>query len=228
MSSPATAGPWRASLDVRAAGVDQFSPLWLWTMNGIIRTVGGRGVLAMLKLSDNPPVLGLLARSVREFPGRWWVGHTRARSEKALAWDLVHREIGYFLPMVERTRFSGGRKRRVVLPLFPSYVFICGDDDARQAAMMTNRLCQMIEVADQAALVTELSAIEKAVAGKAELDLHPFAALGQRCRITAGAFRGVAGVVVRRRGQVRLVLQVSLLGQGVSMETDADLLEPVD
>jgi len=182
----------------------------------------------MLKIDDNPPMLSPVAPNLRQLQGRWWVGHTRARFEKAFAWDLHRMEVGYFLPMVRRTKVSGGRKRESLAPLFSSYVFFCGDDEVRYRAMTTNRLCQTIIVPDQERFRSELSAIEIALAGEAVLDLYPFAAVGQRCRIKAGPFEGTEGVVIQRDRAWRLVLHVSILGQGASMEVDADLLEPVD
>jgi len=182
----------------------------------------------MLKLSDNPPVLSPGTESLAELTGQWWVAHTKSRFEKAFAWDLARRDIGYFLPMIEQVRMSGGRKRRVLAPLFSSYVFFCGDEDARYTAMTTHRLCQAIEVLDQESLVAELLAIEKAVQGKVKLDPYPRLTQGARCRVTAGAMRGVEGVVIRRDKLARIVLQVSILGQGAVMEIEADLLELID
>jgi len=182
----------------------------------------------MLKMSENPPCVSPAAESLGVFTGRWWVAHTKARFEKAFAWDLVHRGIAYFLPLIQRVRMSGGRKRRVLMPLFASYVFFCGSEEDRYRAMATNRLCKTIAVSDQAGLVGELTAIERALAGKAQLDPYPFAAVGQRCRIAAGPFRGLEGVVVQRTKPARLVLGISILGQGAVMEIDADMLEPVD
>lgn len=182
----------------------------------------------MLKLSENPPMLHPAEADVCALAGRWWVGHTKARFEKAFAWDLLRRDMSYFLPLIERVRVTAGKKRRVLMPVFPSYVFFCGADEDRVAALTTNRLCQAIEVVDQQKLVSELAAIERALAGQAELDRYPFAAEGNRCRVTAGPFEGIEGVVVKRAGTARLVLQVSILGQGASMEIDTDLLEPVD
>lgn len=182
----------------------------------------------MLKLSDNPPILGPAAKGVTDFTGRWWVAHTRARCEKALAWDLYRRGIGYFLPLVERITVSGGKKRHVLMPLFPSYVFLCGTEEDRYGAMTTNRVCQTLDVNDQGGLIGELTAIEKALAGKAELDLYPFAVEGQRCRIVKGPFEGLEGVVVYRKQVARMVLEVGILGQGASLEIDGDLLQPVE
>lgn len=182
----------------------------------------------MLKISENPPILPPEVKTVSELTGQWWVAHTKSRFEKAFAWDLLRRGIGYFLPLVERVRISGGRKRRVLAPLFPSYVFCCGSEEDRYAAVKTGRICKAIHVSDQDTLVKELVTIEKALNGEAELNLHPHAAVGRRCRIAAGPFKGLEGVVVKHRKLARLVLEVSILGQGASMEIDADLLEPID
>ena len=182
----------------------------------------------MLKMSENPPILAPEIRSITDLSGRWWVAHTRARFEKAFAWDLLRRDVAYFLPMIERVKVSGGRKRHVMAPLFASYVFFCGSEEDRYAAMATNRLCTTIEVADQDLLVAELDALQKALEGKAELDPYPFAVEGQRCRVTAGPFAGAEGVVVQRKNLTRLLLGVSILSQSVAMEVDADLLEPIE
>jgi transcription antitermination factor NusG len=166
--------------------------------------------------------------SVADVQGTWHVAHTKARFEKAFAWDLHRKGIAYYLPMIERVRVSGGRKRRVMAPLFVSYVFFCGSDEDRHTAMTTNRLCQTIEVPDQFRLIQELSCLEQALSGHAELDPYPFAVVGHRCRVIAGPMIGLVGTVVRRDKLARLVLEVSMLGQGASLDIECDLLEPTD
>lgn len=182
----------------------------------------------MLKASETPPPLPHGVETVADLHEQWWVAHTKSRFEKAFAWDLLHRGIGYFLPLVERVKVSGGRKRHVLAPLFPGYVFFCGSEEDRHEALATNRLCQVLGIPDQETIADELLAIDKVLAEKGELDPYPFAAVGRRCRITAGPFRGVEGIVVRRSRATHLVLRVSMLGQSVSLETEPDLLEPAE
>lgn len=182
----------------------------------------------MLRVEENPPVLSPDARSLRDLRGRWWVAHTKSRCEKAFAWDLIRHGIGYFLPLYQAVRTSSGKKRRTVKPLFPGYVFICGDGEDRHTAMTTGRLCQTIKVPDQEVLINELAAIEKALGAKVSLDPYPYAAVGQRCRIKSGPFKGLEGIVIQRNCIARIVLEVSVLGQGAVLEVDTELLEPVD
>jgi len=181
----------------------------------------------MLRQSQEPPMLPPGVSRTSDLAGKWWVAHTKSRFEKAFARDLLDRGIGYFLPLVRRTRMRGRRKVRVLLPLFPSYVFFCGDEDSRAAAMSTDRLCTTLDVPDQQQLRSECAAIEQALAGGAQLSPCRRLDVGRRCRVTGGAFRGIEGTVTRRDGRPRIALEISTLGLGASLEIEADLLEPV-
>jgi len=179
-------------------------------------------------LSENPAILTPQVQSLTELTGTWWVARTKARFEKAFAWDLLSHGIGYFLPMREKIIFSGGRKRCVVVPLFTSYVFFCGTEQGRYMALKTNRLCQTIEVIDQDSLVEDLVSIEKALLSKAVIDNYPRLPIGSHCRIKSGPMMGIEGVVIERKDtKARMVIEVTILGQGAVVEIDSDLLESI-
>ena len=180
----------------------------------------------MLKLSENPAILSPEVRSLSEFEGTWWIAYTKARFEKALAWDLSNKKIGYFLPMREKVTFSGSRKRKVLLPLFTSYVFLCGTENDRYIAMKTNRICHTIEVKDQDRLINELVSIEKALLNHVVIDNYTGFSIGTHCRITSGPMMGTEGTIIERMdAKARMVLEVTILGQGALIEIDSDLLE---
>jgi len=183
----------------------------------------------MLSLSENPSILTPDVESLTELRGTWWIAYTRPRFEKAFARDLCSHGIGYFLPMYEKTIFSGGRNRRVMSPLFTSYVFFCGVERDRYTAMRTNRLCHTVNVVDQQRLIEELARIEAALLSKAVIAGYTGLPLGSRCRVVSGPMRGTEGVVVERKcARARMVIAVTILTQGALVEIDADLLEPLE
>ncbi len=182
----------------------------------------------MLKPSDNPPIKPESVDSVAAITADWWVAHTKPRSEKALAWDLIEADISYFLPMSQRTAYWGGRKRQVMTPLFPSYVFYNGDRSTVQRVAATGRVVQTIPVHQQQQFVSELAAIETVLKCSKQLDLYPFATIGRRCRVRQGPMMGIEGVIIQNENVTRLVLQVSMLGQGAALEINPSLLEPLD
>ena len=182
----------------------------------------------MLKESENPPIAWPEDKSIRDFTGLWWVAHTRSRNEKALANDLVHRGISYFLPMCWKVRRQRGRTLRSLLPLFGGYLFFCGGESHRLEVLRTNRVANLIEVKDQQKLLEELEQIEQALQAGAPLIPHKYIRAGQVCRVTAGPLADLLGIIVKAKNATRLVLQIDMLGQAASVEIDADMIEPVE
>jgi hypothetical protein len=83
----------------------------------------------------------------------------------------------------------------------------------------------VIEVRDQSLLCSELRSIHRLITSDAAFELYPRVAIGSRCRVTSGPFEGTEGIVIDRAKTAKVVLQVSILGQGVSMDVDSDLIE---
>jgi hypothetical protein len=141
---------------------------------------------SLLKLSDNPPIIYPGETVFTVSSPRWWVAHTKARFEKTFAWDLHAKHIAYFLPLIDRLSVSGGKRRTTRVPLFPSYVFFRGDEMIRYTALTTGRLCRVIEISDQQGLTVELSAVNRALQGKAVLAPYRSAVVGGRCCRSGG------------------------------------------
>ena len=182
----------------------------------------------MLKVSENPPITWPEGGSIRDFAGQWWVAHTKSRNEKALAHDLIRRNISYFLPMSWKVRRRSRRTIRSLLPLFNGYLFFCGEENERIELLRTDRVAHLIEVADQETLRGELMQIEQALRAGAPLTPYKYIKAGQRCNVIAGPLIGLQGIVVRTKGAARLVLQVDMLGQAASVEIDVDTIEILD
>ncbi len=134
----------------------------------------------MLKPSENPPITWPAVKSIRDFAGLWWVAHTKSRNEKALAQDLIRKDISYFLPMSWNVRRRKQRTIRSLLPLFSGYLFFCGNENHRVELLRTNRVANLIEVKDQQRLLDELLQIEQALQAGAPLAPHSYIKAGQR------------------------------------------------
>jgi len=182
----------------------------------------------LLKESENPPITWPEVESIRDFTGLWWVAHTKSRNEKALAHDLIGKNISYFLPMTWKVQRRSHRTIRSLLPLFSGYLFFCGEENQRIELLRTNRVANLIEVKDQQKLLGEMLQIEQALRAGAPLTPHKYIKAGQRCQVIAGPLLGLQGIVVQTRGAARLVLQIDMLGQAASVEIDIDMIEPID
>lgn len=182
----------------------------------------------MLKESENPPIIWPEVQSIRDFTGLWWVAHTKSRNEKALAHDLVAKNIRYFLPMTWKVQRRSHRTLRSLLPLFSGYLFFCGQETERVELLRTNRVANVIIVKDQEKLLKELIQFEQALRAGAPLTPYKYIKAGQRCRVVAGPLLGLEGIVIQIKNVARLLLQIDMLGQAASVEIDIDLIEPID
>lgn len=160
--------------------------------------------------------------------GTWTVLRTRSRQEKMLSADLSALGIEHYLPLVRRVQIYGNRKFRVELPLFPGYLFLRGSVDEAYAADRTRRVAQIIRVTNQQQLDWELRNLRLALEGTDALDPYPYLQRGVRVEVRAGPLVGLQGLIENRIGASRLVLQIDMLGQAVSLEIDGSLLDPVD
>jgi transcription antitermination factor NusG len=181
-----------------------------------------------LKESENPPIAWPQGQLLCDFTGQWWVAHTKSRNEKALAKDLLQKDISYFLPMSWKVRRQRGRTIRSLLPLFNGYLFFCGDESHRIEVLRTNRVANLLVVKDQQRLLDELSQIEQAIRSGAVLTSHKYIKTGQYCRVIGGPLTDLHGIVVKTKGTARLLLQINMLGQATSVEVDTDMIEVID
>lgn len=159
---------------------------------------------------------------------QWYVLHTRSRQEKAVAAHLSARGVEHFLPLVQQVRYFGRRKTRVVLPLFPNYVFLRGQAEDAYGADRQGRLVRIITVTNQADLDGELSQLRLALTHHAPLDPYPYLKTGLAAQVRTGPMQGLRGVIESRDKADRLVLRVKMLGQASALEVDASLVDVVE
>jgi transcription antitermination factor NusG len=158
----------------------------------------------------------------------WWALMTKARQEKAVARHLMARGVPFYLPLVWKDSYIRGRRVRSHIPLFSNYVFLYGTPEERVTAMQSNRLCETLQVTDQAELLGDLRNIERLVLADAPLTVESRLQPGRRVRVKSGVMRGVEGLVTQRRSRSRLLVLVHFLQSGVSVEIEDFMLEPID
>lgn len=159
---------------------------------------------------------------------RWHVAHTRPRSEKNLARRLLDAGIWYHLPVQEHQyRTPKGRKCVSYLPLFPSYLFLYGDDEDRTRALMTNNIVHMLEVPDSRQLTFDLHQVQRAVESGATLRPEAKLQPGAQVRVTSGPFANFEGRILKRHSGDVLLIVVHYLQQGITLSLEDCQVEPV-
>jgi len=159
--------------------------------------------------------------------GNWHVARVKSRREKALANYLFKQSIAYYLPLVSKRQASKKRVRYSLAPVFPGYLFMRTDTTGRYNALRTNHISRVIEVRDPDTLMRELRMIHQALS--ADKPIYPVELIktGQHVRVKSGPMKGIEGIVIRKDKKYRIVLTVTSIMQSISIEVDADTVEPI-
>jgi transcriptional antiterminator RfaH len=144
-------------------------------------------------------------------------------AEHCASHNLVH-----YLPVRSETKIYQRRKVTVQKPVFPGYVFAAFSEEERTLVLKSSSLARIIPVEDQERFIREIDQIRKALEVDATLGGTAAFTRGKPVRITAGPFRGIEGIVESERGAARVVLNVRMIGRGIAVEVETDMLEPLN
>ena len=168
---------------------------------------------------------GLLP-AVSTAAGQWYALYTRSHCEQLVYDQLVAKGFSLFLPKIPVWSQRAGVKHRIVVPMFPGYLFLQSHMDSahyltiHQARGLVRILGQGWE---RLAVVPEgeIHAIRAVLHSRLPLSPHPYLREGQRVRIIRGPLSGVEGLFVHNKApKGRLVLSVELLQKSVAVEID--------
>ena len=113
------------------------------------------------------------------------------------------------------------------LPVFGGYLFLYGTEEERVQALTTNRISRILPVADTLQMTSDLRFVRSLIQAGAPLTVESRLQPGQRVRIKSGSLMGLEGTILTRRGETRLLIAVHYLQQGVSVQIDDYMVEPI-
>ena len=160
---------------------------------------------------------------------KWFAVFTVPQNEKSVVKHLALRNVESFLPTYETTRIWKNRQRmKLVLPLFPSYLFVHIDLRERTKVLQSPGVLQIvgnhrekIAIAD-----AEIELLRSGFCGKT-VEPYKDLVIGERVRIKCGPMLGIQGTLVRKNNGLRFVMALEMINQNAAIEIDADFLEPV-
>jgi transcription antitermination factor NusG len=159
----------------------------------------------------------------------WCAVHTRYQHESSVDTLLSMKGFQTFFPTYKQIRRWKDRKKEMAAPLFPGYVFVANAQQERLRVVSTLGVCAIVSIAGVPAVIPnqEIESIRRAIAGPYPVAPHVYLNEGDHVRITRGPLTGIEGILVRRKGSLRLVVCVEMLGRAAAMEIDGASIEPV-
>jgi transcription antitermination factor NusG len=160
---------------------------------------------------------------------QWYAAYTRSHHEKCVAKQMQTRTVEHFLPLYETVRNWKDRRKRMELPLFPGYIFVRIALQERLRVLVVPGVVRLVGFDNHPAALPdhEIEALRNVLVRGLRSEPHPYLTVGRKVRIARGALAGMEGVLVRKKGLVRLVLSIDLIRQSAMIEVDSADVGPI-
>ena len=165
-------------------------------------------------------------------PTRWWALHTRSRFEQKVHQGLCGKSLEAFLPRIEVMSRRKDRRKKILVPLIPGYVFV----RSALAPEEYHRIIQTVGVVRMVAFKGKpVPADEGEISSLMILDgtdrtvqNRSYMQKGDRVMIMEGPLKGLAGFYIRHKDKKDLVVvSVDLLQRSLEIEIEGWSLERI-
>ena len=176
-----------------------------------------------------PSALDDAILAVNRLQKRWYAAHTRANHEKRVAEQLGQRAVEHFLPLYQSVRKWTDRRKRLEVPLFPGYVFVRLPLQERMRVLEIPSVARLVGFDNRPAPLPdhEMEAMRNGLTGQLRAVPHPYLKVGRRVRIIRGPLESREGILLRNKGDFRVVLSIDLIMRSVAVEIAAEDIVPV-
>ena len=158
---------------------------------------------------------------------QWYAVYANSRHEMVVNEKLRMREIESFLPIQRSVRrWKNGCKKTLELPLFPNYLFVRIGRTERVRVLGTPGVISLVGSAIEPVPVPdrEIEMLRQGISERV-YEPHQYLSVGQKVRIKNGAMKDMVGILVRKKNDCRVVLNVDIIRQGVAVDIDMDEIE---
>jgi len=155
----------------------------------------------------------------------WLVFYTTPRAEKKCELRIDERGIDVLLPKRIVIRQWKDRKKKVIEPLFPNYIFAHVDEGDRLRVLQTDGIVRTVSFGKNFAEISneEIENIKISQNDPSRLEpfYGPLPARGEKVIIEEGPMRGLQGEIISHRGKTHVVIAVESIRQYVRVNIPA-------
>lgn len=165
---------------------------------------------------------------------KWYVIQTKPKNENKVFEQISRKNIEVFLPLIQTVRYWSDRKKKLMVPLFPGYVFVntCRDERIK-AISNTYGALRYVMYQKKPAVITEkeINNIKISLQAPEKIKIEENSiSEGDFVEITGGIFKGLTGYIKEIRGNYKLIVNIVELNSTFSVQLNSSeikLLKPI-
>ncbi|MBN2569867.1 MAG: UpxY family transcription antiterminator [Deltaproteobacteria bacterium] len=165
----------------------------------------------------------------------WYAVYTRSRFEDKVYNLLSQKSIQAFLPKIEVWSRRKDRKKRIMIPMFSSYLFVDvphlkGEEQIR--VLKTPGVVRILNNPDAGEPAPipdrQIEAIQRLICSRVEIETCLYPTVGEKAMIIDGPFKGIEGIVKRTDYRKNIfVISIDLLMRSVSIKLEGFQIEKI-
>ncbi|HHP7240583.1 MAG TPA: transcription termination/antitermination protein NusG [Cyclobacteriaceae bacterium] len=159
---------------------------------------------------------------------KWHAVYTKPRSEKKVAERLIANGYHAYCPLIKTMRQWSDRKKKVYLPMLPSYVLINVKEKQRADILKDPGVLNFVFWQGKPAIIREeeINYLQKIEDKGRDIKIdHHDLIQGSEMSIQEGPFKGLTGIVDKFDNQ-KVYLNIQSLGLRISFKFNEDSLTP--
>jgi transcription elongation factor/antiterminator RfaH len=144
---------------------------------------------------------------------KWYALYTKPRQEFKAEEQLKAMDITTYLPLITKVKQWSDRKKKVIEPLFKSYIFINVNDSERYISVQAKAVVKVINFKGIPATIPnwQIENLQKMLFTNPDAYVTDLIKIGTCVKIIEGPFAGVEGVVAKHSNDERVL--------GINIET---------
>jgi transcription antitermination factor NusG len=157
----------------------------------------------------------------------WYVVYTFPKAERKVKDKLESIGINSFLPMHQVIREWSDRKKKLIVPLFPNYIFLKAHPSERHEVFSIKEIIRYVCFEGKPATIKEsiIESLQNLIKRNWPMSVQSIAGAGTPVIITEGPFMGTEGIVIRSNGKTRLIVQIRSLQREVVINVSSAEVE---
>lgn len=162
---------------------------------------------------------------------RWYAVFAKPRQEDVAEEQLTRQEFTVWLPKLQHTIRYRGRWIDRIEPLFPRYLFLRADSGEQDLSTVrsTRGVTGLVRQGIEPAVVPEQVIEFLQANADPETGLHHFGdktrfKRGDRVKVLEGPFEGLEGVLLKEKGEDRVIVLLAILGGQRNVALSAEQL----
>lgn len=159
----------------------------------------------------------------------WYALYVIVRHEKKVQSALLKKNVQNYLPLKESLQWWKDRRKKVLFPLFPGYLFIRISLAEKLNVLNTAGVVRLVGTGDGPSTVSidQIDAIKTLIDNNVPFEEEIYSSIGRSVVVRRGPLRGIVGRILEIRGKCRLILSIDIIQRSVSAEVNLNDVEMI-